>query len=707
MRYVKKVKWLLIFLLISILITRFEIFSSGFISGGDWGFPASSNQIKILFFDSFSTWTHTYFSPGLVKIFNNGWPFNSLLYFLSAFGFSPDVIQKLVLFAILTFSGYSVFLLLKYYKINSGFSLIGGIILMTSPVFFNYIIMGWQFVILSIGLLALFLIYFDRSILEKKYKYSVISGLIMAISMLQSQSFIWFYIFILSSFINYINSIQTFIRYVRSVIVLTVIFFLLMSYLWIPIFFNTTSGILNSQLGLSDTSLGTWANLSYSNILRNWGSLYNFQFESSFFTQLTVFSYVPILIAIIGVILINTPRYYSLLLPIFITPLLYTLGPIVVSKLPFSDIYRDIARFLVLSVFSISLLVPMVLEYFFKNRNRLSISIVLILFISLLFNIHPHFFGELTKTSYKQDFRLHNYQYSDSYFEAERYLDKNVSKSKSFYFPSRSVLSVTDDKNFNGYFHEIWDVFGGYSESPGIIGESDRIVTSSKGISAMSVVISLLNGETEVLNDLAIDRIVLRTNVKYPNYVAKNQLMEALSKSKKFELEFETPDVKIFKYIDAKKIIRILDNNATVEFKKINSTKYFVNINNVDKKVELVFSDSFNTGWVLIPDTNNRNLNSNFIKPTNVINTIHESYKEFSNKWVIDPKYICDKNPVICIRSQDNNYSISLIIEYWPQHLFNVGLLISGITSIYITAILFKSLKSKKIYSINRNKQSK
>lgn len=51
----------------------------------------------------------------------------------------------------------------------------------------------------------------------------------------------------------------------------------------------------------------------------------------------------------------------------------------------------------------------------------------------------------------------------------------------------------------------------------------------------------------------------------------------------------------------------------------------------------------------------------------------------YANSWIIDPDSICQNNDR-CTKNPDGSYDFELIVEFWPQRLFYIGLFISGIT---------------------------
>lgn len=67
----------------------------------------------------------------------------------------------------------------------------------------------------------------------------------------------------------------------------------------------------------------------------------------------------------------------------------------------------------------------------------------------------------------------------------------------------------------------------------------------------------------------------------------------------------------------------------------------------------------------------------------------------YANSWIIDPVKLCKENK--CTKNLDGSYEFELVIEFWPQRLLYVGLIIFGLTSLMCLLYL--------IYDWQRNKK--
>lgn len=202
-------------------------------------------------------------------------------------------------------------------------------------------------------------------------------------------------------------------------------------------------------------------------------------------------------------------------------------------------------------------------------------------------------------------------------------------------------------------------------------------------------------------------------------------------------------------------------HSPTIEYKKINPFKYIVFIHGSSEKFPLVFSETFNDGWkIYVTKFRNskikiRNLNTYNYKILNgnrddqanlselrdyinngwvsslgdlkyvdfisknfngtiqndnlpngtfydiffansIQNTKHMLINRYANSWQIDPQKICN-NIDYCKKNNNGSYDMQFIVEFWPQYLFYIGLLISGITLFgCFSYIIFQCIRPKR-----------
>ena len=86
-------------------------------------------------------------------------------------------------------------------------------------------------------------------------------------------------------------------------------------------------------------------------------------------------------------------------------------------------------------------------------------------------------------------------------------------------------------------------------------------------------------------------------------------------------------------------------------------------------------------------------------------NNNHLIVNGYANSWTINPKELCLNN-VKCVKNEDGSYDMELVIEFWPQRLFYLGLGISGTTLLLCLGYLIYNWR-KREDMIVKSKESK
>ncbi len=147
------------------------------------------------------------------------------------------------------------------------------------------------------------------------------------------------------------------------------------------------------------------------------------------------------------------------------------------------------------------------------------------------------------------------------------------------------------------------------------------------------------------------------------------------------------------------------NSRPLIIFKRINPTKYIVNVENATKPFFLVFSESYSPGWKIYstnkntalgkviakyPDVNVEEAKNSWYKFTPqdvayllrkpaVNETYHFEANGYANAWYINPEEI----------NKDGSGNFTLTIYFRPQSYFYLGLFISMITLILSISYLF------------------
>jgi hypothetical protein len=115
---------------------------------------------------------------------------------------------------------------------------------------------------------------------------------------------------------------------------------------------------------------------------------------------------------------------------------------------------------------------------------------------------------------------------------------------------------------------------------------------------------------------------------------------------------------------------------SSVKTEKIFNHAYKVKFNSAKEDFLFNFLETYHSGWKLYPSRGNYKWFSNLFKQS--INVEHFQANNYSNAWYIDVNELKDKGLVK--QNLDGTYDIEMIIEFWPQRLFYLGSVISGIT---------------------------
>lgn len=92
---------------------------------------------------------------------------------------------------------------------------------------------------------------------------------------------------------------------------------------------------------------------------------------------------------------------------------------------------------------------------------------------------------------------------------------------------------------------------------------------------------------------------------------------------------------------------------------------------------------NFYETWFKKPIDNNKN---------------HLTANGYANSWTIDPQKVCEAEGSKCVKNPDGTYDLELVVEFWPQRLFYLGVIISGATLLAcIVYLLYNFVKEKKV----------
>ena len=702
----------------------------GALWGGDWGYPLTGQQAYN--FIERTTWNSNVNFGGAQTYLLIAIYYAELIKLLYGFGVDIQYFIKIMIALTVAVSFFGFYYFLKTFKIGIVGSLSGALFYAISPILFNWIIMGWQFALISIALAPFALKYFLKAIDRNQFYYLLITLIIWIIAAMQSQAIIWYFIIF---FVASLTLAEDKLRSFKFLFVLCLLFALLNMFWFVPSFVLMDQNIFSGEIVKSEISRGADLRFTPLNSLKLWGSLFNFQFETSqgkLLGNLSVF--LPI-ISILGYLLSNKKQIkISLFLIIiaYIVPaiaLLLSYNREFLSIIPGSGIIRQTSRFLVISLFGFSGLIALYINSLLSTKNKFAKLIVLFsLLIIFIVYLNPWYHQEIVEKRAAPsgaDNRLKVVNFSNDYFEAEKFLKELKLNTRAIYFPTGMTQSLTDNMLFNGPYNEAIDVFAALSPVPGAIIKTDRFRSNANFLDM------LVDDPVHKYHDTSIQLFVFRKNMK-SNGISGKYYLDNFLKSKDFHIIFNSHDVVILSRKDAISNIYVdkqIYNNqdTTIEFKKVSSTKTLINLHSASGVVPLVFGESFSNGWRLYPinyvgheirssseydtdfvtdqfaaDVNergrmfsrkilsnigplyisknlhqsiqNENLSDRFdFDPFNSVflDKEHSIYKNHANIWRIPVDSICETQGR-CIKNSDGTFTTSFILYFYPQSFFEV-----------------------------------
>jgi hypothetical protein len=117
------------------------------------------------------------------------------------------------------------------------------------------------------------------------------------------------------------------------------------------------------------------------------------------------------------------------------------------------------------------------------------------------------------------------------------------------------------------------------------------------------------------------------------------------------------------------------------KIEQINNSLYRIHVQ-TRSSFYLIFQESFHPKWELLvaPDEKRTFLTDlGFGKYEFVNSAAHYVANGYANGWFVDTDELC-RAKHLCVQNPDGSYDIDMVIEFWPQRWFYLGLFISGTT---------------------------
>ena len=462
-------------LLISLfLVVYFGIFHKILLSrnppvGEDWAIPISSTQLKNWLIDSvysWSTWGNIF---GKRLSFSVALPFQIVSYFLNILltidGYSY---WKALFLGSFLMGGLSSYFLFLKYGFKKFFAFLGAIIFTLNPVIFNFLLMGWTWAFISIFSLPLILLTLEKYFDNKKKSLIILIAIIYGIlGFMESQSIFHFMVFIAAYILIRSKQTNSFpIKQILRIILPIILIIIALHAHWLLGLFLVHDPYITSTVAPNDI-LRFALRFSFRDIIRGWGSVFNYQFEYSYPLAITFFSFLGPIIIITSVLLKKLKRISIFFLFLFFYPLLmYFLSQHFLIYISYTNVIRDYERSFPYIFFAFG--------YFFglffssiKNKNVfvkfLSLSLVAVY-------IFPFWNGNLYRVKNNKamgislhdiDQRLRFYHLNNDLTKIDNNLGKLQIKRKAVIMPLGYGFTIPSDRRFNG----LWASFNDYSSN--------------------------------------------------------------------------------------------------------------------------------------------------------------------------------------------------------------------------------------------------
>jgi|GEM_PF-3278989 len=165
----------------------------------------------------------------------------------------------------------------------------------------------------------------------------------------------------------------------------------------------------------------------------------------------------------------------------------------------------------------------------------------------------------------------------------------------------------------------------------------------------------------------------------------------------------QLPDFEDRFYLVSEPKERLIEPRET-NFDLINPTKKLVHVKGATTPFFLAMSESYHPQWEL--QMNNEKIQGlldswwPFAQRQKVGDEYHYKLANFLNAWYVDVPELCKEGNKACKKNDDGSYDIEMVVEFWPQRWFYLGLLISGTTLVgcvgYLGYDFVKNRKRKK-----------
>jgi hypothetical protein len=659
------------FVVISIFFLFQLINSRGNVAQSDWGIPLTETAALNGLRSSLYVWQYNGFGR-VNRVW--GFPFFTLLNAsLAPLGFVGGTEIKLLSVFLVALAGITMYILARSFRLGFFSSFLAGLFFMTTPLVFNWLMFGFIYYLIAYDLLPLMILATKKFLETSDIRYALVNAIILFFAF-EQPTFILVYpsvSFLFAIFESRANPKIILKGLVFIVGSLAIYLLTALSFFTSINGAGTFSFYLGSYYGVIEAQFRHLS--SMLNPIRLWGSTFNFQFETYFPKEIAALSFVPIMLATIGVLLRPSDRrvlfFLLCYLFVFVSYESYSNLHFLVYNLPYGAIFEAPSIWLAPASLGLALLIgytnQTISQIFtrFKNatfKNLVHSSCFIIILIIVIFAGIPWWTWQTSGDPIPgPPVKLNLYQTPSGYTEWS-----NAVTADSEYFVLYVTSSLGNTQILNtSYFSLLYE---------GVNGAIFTQVNDLPYISASNATLfinHLLDGTAQVgeqWGSYSIKYIVVYTNIR--SGYNMTDLISRLSNQTGIVEAANLPGVVVFKNEYAKPVIYTSSLNATTEIIYHDPTMYKIQANSISPYL-LVLNQAYSTGWTA--SVNGTKL------------TTHDQDSNGFNSWYI-------------------NYTGDMTIDiyYEPQTIYitsvTVSLIVLSSVSLYVILATVKNVRRRR-----------
>jgi len=591
------------YVVISIFFMFRLIASSGNAAQQDWSIPltplAAFNDLHSLLF----AWQYGGFGEPLVRNFSLPY-FQFLNSLLAPLGFFGGTEVKELSIFLVALAGITAYTLSRSLGLKFFSSFLSGVFYMTTPLVFDWLMFGFIYYLIAYDVLPIIILLTKKFLETNNLRYAILNGIVFSIA-LEQPTFILIYPLIWFLFVAFESRLKP----------KTVLSGLLFTSVSLLIWFLTSLSFLATFIASSKTTLSFYQGSFFEatssqyihlspllNPMRLWGSTYNFQFETYFPRWLMLFSFIPVLLAAVRVVL--KPRdtrvlfLISIYLFVYLSYAVYVNLHYLVYRLPYGygAVFEAPSVFLVPASLALAILIghtsDAISSVITKLNNttmrppmRLTVSFAILVLI-ILAGI-PWWTGQVSgNPNPGPPTKLNLYQLPLGYTKWSNTVPVNDDYFV-LYIPLTGNVQITNTSYFSGPFEGV---------NAGIFTQANNLPFVSS-INSTQLLNQLFSGSPAFGKNWGMDSIkyiVIYTNVQSPYNIT--YLLKRLSSQKGIVLIASLQDVVVYEDEYAKPVIYSNSSNVTTLITHIDPTSYRITATSRSPYL-LIFNQAYSADW--------------------------------------------------------------------------------------------------------------